>query len=339
MKIVSVYDNFINKGGAQDILLLLAKKLNTEIPVILTTSRLKMIHPAYQAQNVKFMTLNIKNILNCRLEQVIFLSHQRKLTSFLVFLNIFLIRKLFIVHIAHNTFTNLRCLTLFPQNIIAVSYSVKKNLIDYFRLNAGRITVIYNGIDDISNNKYHRSLFFTEDKKIRILLIGRLCKVKQQVELVNNTKGLLNSVILFYFAGEGDMLPQLKKAIGYSDQYRILGHIDIKKELYKYDYICLFSEKEGLGVSLVEGCMFGKPLITNDLESVQEVNINNYNGFVVHNWAELIVCINSLPTPNSDKYRQLSFNARKQYIDIFTVNKMLTAYNNALYDIYYKKLQ
>ena len=235
-----------------------------------------------------------------------------------------------VVHVAHSIFNSIKLLTLHPENVIAVSNSVKLNLIEYFNVNENKIKVIFNGIDDFPvgyNNNHRRE---GNENKIKIIMIGRLDKIKQQVELVYNTRGLLQKNIEIYFAGEGDTLFLLKETIGYYSQYKILGHIDVNKELNDYDYVCLFSKKEGLPVSLIEGCKFGKPLVTNNISAVLEINKHGYNGFVVNNWIALVNCINSLPLPDSDRYRELSINARQQYLKYFTIEKMLSEYTKYL---------
>jgi glycosyltransferase involved in cell wall biosynthesis len=233
-----------------------------------------------------------------------------------------------VIHIAHNTFDNFKLFTLFPKNIIAVSNAVKKNLTEYFDVDEKNITVIYNGVEDVDTNIREQQIYLDNSNNINILMIGRLCRTKQQVELVKNTKSLLNKNINIYFAGEGEMLPDLKKTIGSCKQYHILGHIDVMKELYKYDYVCLFSQKEGLGNVLIEACVFGKPMVTNDVEAVLEINKRGYNGFVAINWVELVNCINSLPDRTTDEYKILSSNARKQYLEYFTLEKMIFQYRN-----------
>jgi glycosyltransferase involved in cell wall biosynthesis len=327
MRIISIFDDFKNRGGAQYITLSLADNLGDNTPIVLTITPLNLIHDEYKTKDIQFETMNIKNILKYR-NNTIILSHARKLTSILVLLNRFLIKKLNIIYIAHNVFNNLKLFSLYPENIIAVSNAVRQNLIDYFKIDEKKIKVIFNGIEDVYNDKVDKNFYKKNNDRIKIILIGRLTKVKQQVELVYKTKGLLQDNVEFYFAGEGEDLSLLKDAVSSYSQYKILGHIDIKKELTNYDYICLFSVKEGLPISLIEGCMFGKPLITNDIPSVLDINKHGYNGFVVNNWQELINCINTLPAPGSNVYSELSSNARKQYLDLFSIDKMLFEYKN-----------
>lgn len=334
MKIISVYPNFKIRGGAEDISITLAKKLNSDTPIILTNPSFDYIHADYKDKGIKYESFNISNIIKYRNGGALFLSHHRKLTTILMLLNKFLRKKIFIIHVAHNIFYNLKCFTLFPENIIAVSNGVKDNLIGYFKINQNRINVIFNGVEDAAD-KSIVNYKTNSCQIIKILLIGRLCQVKQQLEIVKRTKGLLDKKIEFYFAGEGPILNELEKEIGKCKQYKLLGHINVKNEIYKYDYICLFSKVEGLGIALIEGCMFGKPLITNNLKSVMDVNINGYNGFVVKNWNEFISCINTLHSLGTEKYIEMSLNSRKQYEDYFTIDKMILNYKNYFDGLHY----
>ena len=44
-------------------------------------------------------------------------------------------------------------------------------------------------------------------KEVSILIIGRVCNVKQQVKLVRETKTKINDNVKFYFVGIGEELP------------------------------------------------------------------------------------------------------------------------------------
>ena len=131
-------------------------------------------------------------------------------------------------------------------------------------------------------------------------------------------------------AGVGDDELALKNAIGNSFQYHYLGQIPIFDELQNYDYVCLFSEKEGLPLSLIEGLMFGKPLITNDIPGALDVNVKNVTGFVCESYDMLINCLNSLPSRETPEYDNMSKNARKRYEALFTEEKMIIKYRELL---------
>jgi glycosyltransferase involved in cell wall biosynthesis len=109
------------------------------------------------------------------------------------------------------------------------------------------------------------------------------------------------------------------------------------KLISEYHYVMLFSQKEGLGLTLVESCMVGRPVITrgNDgCEACAEVCIDQYNGFVTNTIEELEKCLNSLVKVNSQKYDELSVHAREIYNQKFQLQTMLSKYVDYLENIW-----
>lgn len=326
IKIVSVYPNFANRGGAQDVTLQLAERLNEgTVPVVLVETRFADIVSDYR-EKARFVLFSWKAVRSLADENTVFLSHHRKSTLLLMFFNLLFRKKLHVIHVAHSTFSNLKWLCFFSKRVIAVSNGVKENLMDYFCLPEERITVIFNGIKDYRNCLNNK----TENKEIHILLPGRICPVKQQVEIVRQTRGKLVSHLHVYFAGTGEDVELLKKEIENEVQYHYVGFLDMAKNLNRYDYICLFSQKEGLPLSLIEGCMFGKPLITNKLPAVLDVNKADETGFVFSDLASLAEGLNDLPMPDSEEYKRLARNARYRYEEMFTEEKMITQYQQII---------
>lgn len=326
MRIISIYPNFRNKGGAQNVCVQLASRLNQdEVGVILTNTKQADIPLDYKNNGaVKFERFSVKNICKYANNDTIFLSHHRKTTTLLILLFRLLCSKQKIVHIAHNTFSNLRFLSLFPRYIVAVSSAVSENLQRYFRIPSERIRVIHNGIVDRGIGNQATS------SQIQILFLGRLTRVKQQIEFVRRTKGELPPNVRFDFAGSGEDKSELLQIIGEDTHYRYIGQIDVHKHISDYDYVCLFSQKEGLGLSLIEGCMYAKPLITNGLRAVLDVNTDTYNGFVFSTWEELVRGLKNLPERDTASYQRLSRNARARYEERFTEEMMLENYKQFL---------
>lgn len=65
MRIISIYPNFANKGGAQDIALCLAKKMNKDqLPIILTETPFQEIEKEYRIGDVIFEKFSIKIYLD-----------------------------------------------------------------------------------------------------------------------------------------------------------------------------------------------------------------------------------------------------------------------------------
>lgn len=324
MNIVTVFPSFENKGGAEDVAISLALELKYKSrPIVLHLG--KNIFSDYQASGVTFEKFCIHNIKQLHERDAVFLSHHRKTTTYLILLSkIFFRGRLRIIHVAHNIFTSLKRSTLFPKHNIAVSNAVRQNMMQYFKLPENRINVIYNGIKDHFDPE-NQDTFISSDS-INILFLGRIDPVKQQVEFVRKTKGSLKDNIRIYFAGIGSDYENLTKAIVNDFHYITLGLINPYQELPKYDYVCLFSQKEGLPLSLIEAQMFAKPLITNDILPCIEINKDNETGFVCHSWTEVINRINSLPKKFENEYQTLSANSRKSFESNFDFNIMIESY-------------
>lgn len=327
MRIISVYPNFANEGGAQDVTLQLACCLNNELlPIVLIDSKLDSIAEKYKGR-ADFRKFSWRNVFHLATQDTIFISHHRKTTSFLLFFSFMMGNKLKILHVAHSTFQNLKYFTFFPKYLVAVSNGVKINLENYFHIQSERIQVIMNGLAD----RCKVPIECAHQKEIvRILLAGRICSVKRQLEIVRQCKTRLASHIFIDFAGKGEDTELLKEVIRNYPQFSYIGFIDIYEKLPEYDYVMLFSEKEGLPLSLIQGCMFGKPLITNDLPSVLDINEEGKTGFVFSDFSSLLSGINQLPLPGSETYCRLSLAARKKYETEFTEERMVSSYQKII---------
>ena len=325
-KIITVYPNFANQGGAQDVALTLAEKFTPgERPIVLCQTPAAAIADLYRTR-ARFLPFNLGSIRSLAWQGATFISHSRKTTTLLCLYAHLSGPKLRIIHVAHNTFTNLRHLTLFPQTIVAVSQSVKQNLEDYFRLPGERVRVILNGLPDRCPQPAVRQ----SDGLTKVLLPGRICAVKQQIALVESIGNSLAPHVHIYFAGTGNDEVLLRQAIAGKPQFHFLGHINIPSRLPEFDYVCLFSQKEGLGLSLVEGLMFGKPLVTNLLPALLEVNRPGSTGFAYPDFASLAQGLNSLPQPGSPAYATLSHAARERYETYFTEPRMIEEYREVV---------
>lgn len=324
MKILSIYPNFKNKGGAQNVVVQLARHLNDAEALILTNTPISEVPQDYRQAGLHFVPFTWRNVLRSADKDTILFSHHRRSTTLLLLLRCLLRRRWKVVHVAHNTFHSLKWFSLFPKHIVAVSEGVKDNLVQYFGLPPERVKVIYNGLADRATPSQ------AQGETIKVLLLGRITAVKQQLELVKQTKGRLPRQLRIDFAGEGENQDPLQRLITNDSQFRYLGQVAVEETLPYYDYVCLFSQKEGLPLSLIESCMFAKPLITNNLAAVQEVNRAGYNGWVFASWHELVEGLQQLPTRESERYQEMSRNARQQYESLFTETKMIKEYRSFL---------
>ena len=325
--VVTVYFNFRNKGGAQNLALNLAGALSNEaMPVVLTDTPVEQIYPDYK-KRAKFIKFGINNIVKYMKSGYVFVSHDRRSTTrLMLFKSLF--RNLRLLHVSHSVFENLRFATILPPNIISISTAVTNNLRSYFKIAPYRITYIPNGLPDWGVRQPRNA------RTIRILMAGRICSIKRQIDIAEAFFKANPRNITLNFAGVGEDADILKRKLEGKSNVFYLGEINISERIEEFDYILLFSKKEGLPLSLIEACMSGKPMLTNDLPSVMDVNVNGVTGYVYDSLDSLIASLSTLPQPATLEYRDLCNNARKRYEELFTECKMVERYRQVL-----KKLQ
>lgn len=331
MKVISILCNFHVRGGAQNVCIQLALKLNEGEAIILTDTPVDQIHPHYRSfERLAFIPLSWGALRKySRIEDVVFLSHHRKYTSLILPVLSLLGCKDKLVHVAHNTFSSLKWLSFFPKRIIAVSETVKQNHIDYFGILEQRINVIYNGLPDHHIEKGP----WKETTTIKILFPARLEHVKQQLQLVEELGASLPEHIAIHFAGVGPDYEALQKAITPYSNMKVLGFVNVQELLPDYDYVMLFSLNEGLPLSLIEGLRAARPILTGSIPVFREINEDQITGFIYEDFEDLKARIGELPPPESDQYQVLSRNARERYLQLFREEDMIAAYKTTLEEI------
>lgn len=328
MRVVSVYPYFSDYGGAHNVTLQLANKLNEDKPIVLIETPIDAVPLPYKGKAI-YMPFNLTNVLRLADNRTVFISHHRKSTLKLMILKCLLCHRLKVLHVAHSTFNNLRWLGWFPKNIVAVSNAVRHNLEDYFRIPAENITVVYNGVEDKGAEVHCER----KGSVIRILMIGMIWSVKRQVMLAEHLKGKLPSHVELYFAGTGPDERKLRQVVAHQSQMDCLGHIQVEKEISRFHYILLFSEKEGLPLALLESCMYGRPMLTNDIPAALEINSDGETGFVFHDMDSLAKGLENLPLPDSDAYQRMAANARRRYEERFREETMIAVYKKIVYSM------
>jgi len=325
-RVINIYPYFRNSGGAQNVALQLAERLNGSFPIVLISTPVDEVPEVYR-QRANYQRLTLRHVKRLADGRTVFISHHRKTTLILLLFQALLLRKLPIVHVAHSTFVNLRWATWFPKRCVAISQAVRQNMIDYFKVPKKDITVIYDGVKDLADG---RILMVPASEQINILFAGRLCKLKQQVRMAEYLQDKLPPHVQLYFAGEGEDKDALLDIVGKSGQMHYLGQIELCKEITRFHYVLLFSEKEGLPLTLLESCMFGRPMLTNNIPAAMEINKDGKTGFVYADFQSLADGLRKLPLPGSEPYKALSRNARKEYETKYREDIMVKRYEKLL---------
>ena len=219
---------------------------------------------------------------------------------------------------------------------------LKKN---FYLKKAGHVFI--NPIGFKLNNKPKRLII---NKKIKILMIGRLTKVKGYDIALKAFKSLLksNSNYELHIFGEGYLYSNILKFI---DELKIKEFVflhgfksNIQTIFKNYDIFLLTSRSEGFPNVLIESMAKGIPVISTNCQSgpLEILNLNNsinyLNDFkpvkygVLTKLDSIIGVTNSLiylsNKKNYNKYSKLSLKRAKFYEDSFVFNDFLRVIND-----------
>lgn len=228
------------------------------------------------------------------------------------------------IYLHHSEMHGNKALSLFPKDIIAISDAGIRNLTEYFSIPRDHITKIHNCVRE-TDTYTPRTKEFNRDN-ITLLYPARINSGKRQIEIVNRLKGKLDSRVKILFAGTGPQYKELEKACRGNEQFNALGfRDDIPELMSQCDFMLLFSDHEGLPISLIEACKYGLPAICNNVGGNLEIVRDGVNGIVADSWEELLDVLNGLPEMSREEFGNLSRGGREIYekeynFDIFRSN-------------------
>ncbi|MCL4545318.1 MAG: glycosyltransferase family 4 protein [Chloroflexi bacterium] len=159
---------------------------------------------------------------------------------------------------------------------VAVSRAVSGSLIHAGAVALHRMTVIYNGVEDLEEQVSQAQVVKREDPTVQVGYFGRLAKEKgvrhllEAIAQASQRYGALRALIV----GDGyqrQELEQLVLTLGLSERVQFVGHRDDARQLMrKVDIIVLPSLVEGFSVVLVEAMESGKPVIASRIPGVAD---------------------------------------------------------------------
>jgi glycosyltransferase involved in cell wall biosynthesis len=205
----------------------------------------------------------------------------------------------------------------------------------------GKIRIIPNGIDvkkifdtqkRFDAESIRKKFGITEDEKV-ILYVGRLVKMKRVEIIITVIKKLLerNLKVKGLIVGDGPQRTELEKmARPINHHIKFTGYLSEERfECYHIaDLFILPSISEGLPTVLLEGALFGLPIIATNTHGVPDVVIHGKTGFLASRWnyydqyteyAERLLRDQSLA-------REIGENARKYVAGNFSWNKVVMKY-------------
>ncbi|MBI5530088.1 MAG: glycosyltransferase family 4 protein [Candidatus Doudnabacteria bacterium] len=233
-----------------------------------------------------------------------------------------------------------RVASSYRNHIIAVSEADKRSALQYQLIDAGKISVIHNGlapINFVSKDEAKLKLNIP-DGKLVVGTIAGLYKTKgldtfiQAIPLLNDE---IKNKCQFLIVGDGPEADHLKfkiRDLKLDGMIMLPGKIDNAKEYLKaFDMFIMSSRKEGFPYSLLEAMQAGLPIIATNVGGVPEALGDA--GMLVYpeKPEELAEKITELI--NSTHLREQLSNKAIKKSEEFTEEKMLQATN-----LVYKKL-
>jgi len=295
MKVLHVINN-LGSGGAESMLLNFFKELNGDnyFEILLLVDS-KMAYDIPNNINIKILSKSNKRYSLKKLIALYKYIKKNKFTivhshlfpsQYYVFLvKLILGSKIKIVTTEHNTTNKRRNYWLLKQidriiyysydKIIFISNGVKNQFIKDFGYKKFKTIVLPNGIP---LDKFYPKITKINSKKTNIIMVARFDNQKDHDTLLKAMSYLDNDYVL-NLAGIGTNKENIQKLVchlGLENRVNFLGFRNDIANLYReHDIFVLSSNWEGFGLVVVEAMASGIPVITTNIEGVNEIVKNH----------------------------------------------------------------
>jgi len=163
-------------------------------------------------------------------------------------------------------------------------------------LNNNSITIgVIKGLEEIYGLNYLIEGFsnfvgeYGGSKEVKLLIVGEGTQRVKLETLVNKLN--INSKVTFTGKIDNDKVPDY---------------------INKMDIVCLPSLSESFGVSAVEACACGRPIIATQVGGLKEIISDNYNGYVIKEKSSEDIKLKLIKIlENEEQMKEFSKNARK----------------------------
>ena len=187
------------------------------------------------------------------------------------------------------------------KNYIAISHSIKKELMEHFAIPEQNIQIIYHGVDPTHFYPSHKN---EEAQKIRkeirekfslkndfvLLHVGALNSRKGLYKSFNTLSflkknGIQNVKLLAVGQGDHEILKKLSKQCNVEDEVILAPHSkDIRNYYWASDCFFFPTFYEPFGLVILEAMACGLPVACSELAGGAELIDNNVNGVLFNPW-------------------------------------------------------
>jgi len=230
------------------------------------------------------------------------------------------------------------------SSIVAVSESLRKNIISRTPLRNSKTSVVYNGIDTTAFRRPAsdaiRHKFGWNESDMIIGSLGNIRTAKAYDVLLRAAALLKDHIPHFHFviAGQGkgtlyDNLLKLREKLGLNDTVHFLGFNDDPAEfLSNLDLFLLPSTSEGFSIATIQAMASGLPVIATRSGGPEEIVTHGENGWLVEVGSPEAIAeaIKQLSTDQSLR-ESIAQKGQQRAIQTFDIQAMLSSYQS-IYD-------
>lgn len=235
--------------------------------------------------------------------------------------------------------------TYCADHVVAVSKSLRNEVMWMYSTPDWKIDVVYNGIDyrnydgwiDPGNVK---SMYGIGPMDPTVLFVGRIVYQKGPDLLVQAIPHILKyySNAKFVFVGDGGMRCSVEdqaRRLGVSHATRFLGYLNgwRLKDIFKAcDCVCVPSRNEPFGIVLLEAWSAGKPVVASSNGGPSEIVWHDVNGLKIHDNPESVAWGIGTVFSDFDYARWMGRNGRIAVETVFSwdviADEMLEVYKS-----------
>ncbi len=232
-------------------------------------------------------------------------------------------------------------INLGAEAIIAVSKSLRDDIVKRTSLNAKKTMIICNGIDTANfvrpKSDRLRDQFGWSKEDIIIGSLGNIRPAKAYDVLLQTASLLKNNVnIRFVIAGQGSgklyqNLLDTRTSLGLDEVVHFLGFNDDPAEfLSNLDLFLLSSSSEGFSIATIQAMAAGLPVIVTKSGGPQEIVSQNKNGILVDVGEPQLIANTIEMLLNDPKLRNnLAKDGERLVKQTFDIAKMVSSYEEA----------
>ena len=221
------------------------------------------------------------------------------------------------------------------DHVICISESTRKDLLDIYRIDKKKTSVIYLA----SNFSYNQESILANNVPT-ILYVGDRARYKNFynfIKAISNSKLLKNNVIINCFGSNPFSKQELILFLNEGFQRGILNHItgnnNVLKKLYLNSTVLVYpSLYEGFGLPILEAMSLGCPVICSNTSSMKEIGADSVRYFDPNNIDDMTTSIEQIINSEEDRkiLAKKGFERNKNFSWTKCAQETLAIYKNVI---------